>query len=183
MALWLDGVPSPFHLPKPGEEWLRAIEAYDSDLRLFPSQKDACYRLMRAAKMSGGMSPDVFAKAMAVIHPDTRIAIQHGLVAVTTVPPGAIHASASLVVQWLKDHDLWKAGGAERAADMLEVGELRAQAAKDAALKDEGRQRHLASRVGFQYRTGTRVSLVRPPSRDTASPLVASAPESDSVPT
>lgn len=177
MALWIDGIPSPFHLPRPGEEWLRAIESYDADLRLFPSQKDPCYRLMRAAKLSGGMSPKAFESAMSVLHPDTRLAIQYGLVAVTTVPPGAIHASSALVVQWLRDHDLWKVGGAERAADLLEVGELRTQMAKDAAQKDEGRQRHLASRVAFQYRSGTRVSLVRPPRPEApTSPLVASTP-------
>lgn len=173
-SLWLTGYPSPFSLPEPSREWQDEILRYDGDLRLFPSQKDPGYRLMRVAKMSGGMSPDVFEKAMAHLHLDTKIAMSNGLVAVTTVPPGAITAPASLVVDWLKAHDLWAAGGADAASRLLEDRDAAKEARIDAGIRDEGRQRHIASRAGFQYRTGSRVSMVAPPSR-TAPVALASA--------
>lgn len=161
MALWIDGLPSPFHLPKPDAAWCAAVEAYDPDLRLFPSQKDPCYRLMRVARSSGGMSPKIFEDRMEMLHPDTVIAIQHRLVAVVTVPREATHATTGMV-QWLMDHDLRAHGGADRVVDRLERHEAALEAKTDRDIRDEGRQRHLASRIGYQYRTGARVSLVRP---------------------
>lgn len=165
MSIFLD-LPNPFHLATPSPSWLAPIEAYDPLLRIFPSQTQPVYRLMRIAARSGGLDPKVFGGNE--MPPDTRIAVQHKLVAVTTIPSGALQAPPENVVQWLKDHDITEHGGADKVADMMDARDARREAAIDAANQDEGRQRHRASRIGYQYRTGARVSLVRPVVRHAA---------------
>lgn len=159
MSIYID-LPSPFHLATPSPSWLAPIEAYDPLLRIFPSQTSPVFRLMRLAHRSGGLDPKVFGGAE--MPADTRIAVQHKLVAVTTIPAGALNVSPEHVVQWLKDHDITEHGGAEKVADMMELRDARAEQQIDDANHEEGVQRHRAARVGYQYRTGARVSLVRP---------------------
>lgn len=174
--MFLADVPNPFSLPGPSPAWQRTIAHYDADLRLMPSQKDAVYRLMRVARRTGAKNAKLWLDKGVAMHPDTQLAFQLGLVAVTTLTREAIAQGPMLLLKWLREHDLLAHGGADVVADRFEQREAAAQQQIDRDQRDELRQRNLASRIGFQYRTGSRVSLVR---RDSAVPLdtpLSSAP-------
>lgn len=156
-------VTSPFALPKPSDAWLRTLAAFDVDLVIFPSQKQALYRLARRAKRSGGITERVFRKIGSMLHPDTKIMFDHHLVAVTTIPREAIAAPCEIICQQLIPRDTWRHGqGPDDAALALERMERDEAARQNATWKDESRQRHKAARIGFLYRTGARVSLISP---------------------
>lgn len=165
--MFLTDVPNPFSLPGPSRAWQQAIAHYDPDLRLMPSQKDAVYRLMRVARRTGAKNAKLWLDKGVAMHPDTKIAFQLGLVAVTTLTREAIAQGPMHLLMWLREHDIEAHGGADRIADRLEAQEQDAQDRLDREQREELRQRNLASRIGFQYRTGSRVSLVR---RDSAVP-------------
>lgn len=164
MARWLGiylDLPSPFSLRRPDPSWCATIAAYDPELVIYPSQKDFVYRLARKAKHSGGFNRDTFAK-LPNLHPDTQVCLEHGLVAVTTIPVKAIDAPAANIVDQLYGRDLWRQGGADAVADRLDEGDAEREAAVDRKNEDELRVRARAMRNGYLYRTGARVSLVSP---------------------
>lgn len=174
MSIFLSSVPNPFHLATPSGGWLAPIEAYDPLLRIFPSQTSPVFRLMRVAARSGGLDPKVFGGVEMPM--DTRIAVQHKLIAVTTIPSGALGVPPEHVVQWLQDHDITAHGGADKVADQMDLRDARQEQATDEQIRDEGRQRHKAARIGYQYRTGARVSLLRPVVQHVAVPPALSTP-------
>jgi hypothetical protein len=160
VGIYLSRISSPFNLPEPSDEWLREIELYDPDLRIFPSQKHPVYRLMRVARHSGLLTSKIFGK-MDTLTNDLRIAIANGLVSVTTIPMGAIHAPAVLIVGQLRRRDLWANGGADAVADQLDKQDADRERAIDDGRRADLRDRARAMRIGYLRRTGARVSLLR----------------------
>lgn len=161
MSIYLGDAPNPFNLPTPSAGWLKPIADYDAELRLMPSQTSPVYRLMRTARRTGAANAKLWLDKGKTMQPDTVTAFQRHLVAITTIPAAAVKAPPEHLVQWLRDHDITAHGGAEAVADKLEARDRAEDARIDAENHDEGRVRHRASRVGYQYRTGARVSLVR----------------------
>lgn len=176
MSIFLD-IHSPFDLPAPSEEWLRPIEHYDPDLRIFRSRKHPVYCLARVAKHSAGLSAAFFAK-IPNLNPDTAVCLHYGLVAVPlTLHTLAIQSSPHDTVKKLMDRDVWKHGGWERVADILDQQDEKREADVAAKRRDDLRVRARAMRTGFLYRTGARVSLVSPVSRRRVSPSDPTASE------
>jgi hypothetical protein len=159
---------NPFHLPKPSFGWLQAIADYDAELVIFPSQKQYVYRLARRARKSGALTGQYFGR-LPNLHPDTKVMFEHQLVPVTTIPAGAIHVPPFNIVEQLKARDQWRVGGgndaaaADRVAGVLDLQDRAREQAVDDHNRAELRTRARAMRTGYQYRTGARVSLVRPP--------------------
>jgi len=176
-SIFLAHVPNRFSLAVPRETWLKPIQDYDSELRIFPSQTQPCFRLMRVASHSGGMSHKIF-KDIPGIHPDTKVALENRLVAVCTIPPMALDAPPDNIVMQLRRRDQWAIGGGQgmdagdKIADMLDRRDADNYEFKRAEIREEGKDLHRGSRISFLYRTGARVSLVRPPTyrKGTASP-------------
>lgn len=169
MGIYLEDVPNKFGLLVPKPYWLKPIEDYDPDLRIFPSQTQGCYRLMRVAHHSGPMAGKVFEGITEGIHPDTLVAIKYGLVAVTTIPPMALSAPPHNIVQQLRERDQWVLGGGrdaaagDRIADLLDQRDTTNRAALEREVHNDGLLIHESARVSLLYRTGARVSLVKPP--------------------
>jgi hypothetical protein len=167
---------SPFGLPDPDPEWLRPIEDFDADLRIFLSQKDPLYRLCRLARHSGGMNGRMFA-ALPSLHPDTKICLEHKLVPVTTIPTAAVYAPGDLIVEQLRRRDTWGKSAEAWDAHLQAVDDQR-EADVDAANREAVRDRVRAMRIGLLSRTGSRISLVNPrrpgAGHSTETPLVAS---------
>lgn len=162
MDNYLD-IPSPFALPKPKDHWLRTLAAFDADLVIFPSQKQPLYRLARRAKRSGGITERIFRKVGSMLHPDTKIMFDNRLVAVTTIPRGAVEAPCEILCQQLIPRDTWRFGpGDDAGARSLERMEHEEAERQNRAWKEETRARHRAARISFLYRTGARVSLISP---------------------
>lgn len=155
-------LPSPHGLKPLTEAWLQPIATYDSDLRIFPSQTRKVYRLARLARQSGGLNASLF-KDNEKLPPDTKLAIKLHLVLLPfDLPPRVWSADASHVVATLRRRDQWRFKDGDAAADALDQAEALAEAQADAKWKDDARVRHRAARVGLQYRTGARISLVSP---------------------
>lgn len=173
MARWLGiylDLPSPFGLPRPERGWCDEIEHYDPELVIYPSQKDYLYRLARKAVSSGGFNQRMFS-VLPNLHPDTRVCLEHRLVAVTTIPVAAIYVSPTRIVDQLFGRDMWKHGGADVIADKLDQADADHEKRIDDKNREELRVRARAMRVGYMTRTGARVSLVSP-----RRPAAASSP-------
>lgn len=160
---------TPFGLPKPDPGWLRILFEWDPELVVFPSMTQPVYRLMRRAIHSG---PVTYAALKHILtdakgaHPDTKLAIEHHLVAVTTLPPGTIALSAVHLVEHLKARDLWQYTkgdpGSDAGADRLDELDKLEREATSKAFKDDLKDRRKAARISYGYRTGARLSLVSP---------------------
>lgn len=182
MSIYLANVPNRFSLKVPGEAWLKPIADYDSELRIYPSQTQPCFRLARVATNSGGMSAKIFSDIPG-IHPDTKVALENRLVAVTTIPPMALDAPPDNIVRQLRARDQWAIGGGkgfdagDTIADLLDRRDAANYEKLRAEIREEGRDLHRGSRISLLYRTGARVSLVRPPTyRKAASPSGSPSP-------
>lgn len=166
--LFLNDVPSPFNLLRPKRWWVKVLADYDPDLRIFPSQKKPVYRVMRLARYSGGINAARLAPVLKELHPDTQIAIDRHLVPVMTFGPDVFNRHPSIIVDILRRRDTWRFAGStpeERgaaAADALDAWEADQEAIDRKAQKDEARERRRAFAIAFKYRTGARVSLVKP---------------------
>jgi hypothetical protein len=169
MSIYLPGITNPFNLPTPKNWWLQPIQDYDSDLRIFPSQKHPVYVLARKATRSGGMMSKLFG-AIPGLHPNTRILLQHQLVHVSVIPREALNAPPQNIVQELRERDQWAVGGGQDAAagdviaDRLDARDESNRVAQRQRFHDDGRLIHESARISLLYKLGARVSLVRPPS-------------------
>lgn len=175
-SIYID-VPSPFGLSKPSPAWCRTIADFDPDLRIFPSQTHPLFRLMRKAhntpiaetvkRMEKAQRDGVLKD----IHPDTAIAIKHGLVAVFTIPAEIVQLSPERVVAMLRNRDQWAFKNADEVADRLEANENDADKAVRRERFRQYQERRRAAGISLSYRSGARVSLVSPtrPTSGTAS--------------
>jgi hypothetical protein len=139
-----DGGENPFSLPKPPEFILKALKDYDSYLLVLPGLTQAVYRLAVRA-------PD--AKRLKAIANDSETGrmIRIGCVPLTSV---VRNPDWWKVLQWVKDHDTWAAGGGEKFAKQIEDNERAAAAKLDAEIDDEGSQRAISGWHGWKFRTG-----------------------------
>lgn len=161
MSIYLGHLPNPFNLPTPTVGWLKPIAEYDPELRIVPSQQSPVYRLMRTARRTGATNAKLWRDKGVQMNPDTQTAFALHLVPITTLTGDAVRQPPEHVVQWLKDHDITAHGGADKVVDQIEARERKTEQAIDDHNRDEVRQRSRASYIGYQYRTGARVSLVR----------------------
>jgi hypothetical protein len=147
-------VPNPFNLTAPPPEWLRLIHDYDPDLVVFPSRKERVYRLARRARLSGGLPSD-----MPAHHPDTLIMKQHRLVAVSALPVALVSSPA--IIPQLRDRDLWRFGGPEKAIEAIEAMEAAKEAKDEEKMQRRAGEYHREARKTWQYRTGSAKLMAR----------------------
>jgi len=155
-------VPSPFGLQRPTEAWCRVVADYDPELRIFPSQTHPVYRLMRKARNMGPMNADKFKNVMTTLHPDTQIAIHHHLIAVFTMPKEITTVGPERVVAKLRLRDQWRFKDGDAVADALEAREAADEKDINHKRKLEYQTRRKAAGISLLYRTGARVSLIKP---------------------
>lgn len=166
-SIYID-VDSPFGLPKPTPGWLAVIAEFDPDLRIFPSKTHPVYRLMRRAHntpMSATLERMQTAQNKGILkelHPDTAIAIHYGLVSVSTLPKEAITVSPEQIVERLMRRDQWRFKDGDAVADHLDKRDADHEKEIAREQKRDLRERRKAAGVSLLYRTGGRVSLVRP---------------------
>jgi hypothetical protein len=165
--MFLQDGPNRFSLPTPSRAWCQTIFNYDPELVIFRSQEKPYYCLARRAKRSGGLTGRFFGK-LPFIKPDTKTLVLHGLVPVTVILKEAITQPAERIVEVLRRRDQWAAAGgnteahADRLVDSIEAQEAAARRQLEASVTQGVRDRARAMRSGYLYRTGARVSLVRP---------------------
>lgn len=172
MSIFIEGTPNPFELLKPPDYWLKPIQDYDADLRLYPSQTKPVYRLARVAHRSGGILRRTVGKLadnLPGTHPDTKVAFDYGLQPVTTIPKDAVTAPPQNIVQQLMARDQWLHGkgtdddAAARVSKLLDDRDAAHVESLHQQNRDELYRRSEAARISLLYRIGARVSLVKPP--------------------
>jgi len=140
---------NPYNLPAPPGWFLRALYDRDSDLVILPSKLQPVYRLARRTRKSLGLVKAAFRDG------DTVRMVRHRLVPVTTIMPFVQWGPS--VIQWLDDHDVWKAGGAAGAERRLMAQDedrlRRVQVAQD----DEAMARGTSGYLATKLRTGQMV--------------------------
>jgi hypothetical protein len=186
--MYLRDVPNPYLLLPLDEAWLQPIRDYDADLRIFPSQLRPVYRLGRVSTLLKPMDAAKF--PVDTVHPDTAVALTKAFILVNWSLVGNISVHpATTVVQTLRRRDTW---AFRRRKDDLEsdvVGRLldeqdeAEEAATWKAFRERTRQIGRAARLGVLYRTGQRVSLVRPLARvGTTAPPASTESSSPALP-
>lgn len=179
MSLFLNDIPSPFNLLRPKAWWVKVLADYDPDLRIFPSQKKPVYRVMRLARFSGGLNYDRLRPVLKELHPDTQIALERHLLPVMTFGPDVFNRHPMHIVNVLRRRDTWRFAGStpeERgaaAADALDAWEADQEAIDRKKTQEEARERRRAFAIAFKYRTGARVSLVKPRRGGTPAPVAS----------
>jgi hypothetical protein len=155
-------IPSPFGLSRPSKAWCRSLAEYDADLRIYPSQVHPLFRLARVAHVNGPYNFEKFRHVLKELHPDTKIAIEHKLVAVFTLPAEIVNVSPERVIAKLRLRDQWRYKDADAVADALDQSEDADRLEVDRQQRLNTRARLRAAAISYRYRTGARVSLVSP---------------------
>jgi len=125
MANWL-APRNPWNLDPP-PDWVRKqLHAYDKELVLMAGVKEPVYRLMRRSPA---------AHRLKAINRDDELAtaLAHGLVPVTSLLK---NPNWFELFQWLRDHDIWAAGGPEAAERQLLAAEAKQQIDRERAEQD-----------------------------------------------
>lgn len=118
-GLWLPHIPNPRGLAAPSRHFERELLRYDKMLRLFPSQVEHLYRLVRVCRREARMGLQA---ATLHKHPDTVICVQEGVLPISGLLPWALQ-SPERVIRDLRARDLWLHGGSDpnKALDTLEA--------------------------------------------------------------
>lgn len=120
---------NPFNLAVPPAWFLRALAAYDRELRIWPSLSEMVYRIGRRAQRGSGL--------MRVLKnfPDSTVCVEHRVWPWKSVTPMAAQGGAWLgVLQDLAEHDTHRVAKRPddptdgRVADVLDEREARADA-------------------------------------------------------
>ena len=143
-------VPPPF--------WLQRLFDFDAELVVFPSRyRPYAYVLARRQRVVIPAENAVLEKTIA--QPDTKFCLAHGLVPVTLIYRTGVTWSIDNIIADLTKRDIWRAGGAERAAQSLEEAEANIERAKKAKVRDDMWMRSGAAWQSYQRRSGQRVSV------------------------
>lgn len=148
-------IPDNPRMETPPAFWLQRLYDYDADLVVLPSrQRPYAYVLARRCRRP------MTVKALASIYTqdDTRMCMQLGLVPVSLIYRTGVTWSIDNIIASLQARDLWRHGGAEKSADIMDAAEQRVEDRKRADVRDDMWQR---SGLGYQLykrRTGQRVT-------------------------
>src|ERR1700674_4410629 len=113
----------------PPAYWLQRLYDFDADLVVFPSRfKPYAYVLARRQRLAKGLTDE--ALVATATQPDTKLCLLRGLVPVTLIYRTGVTWSIDNIIAQLKARDLWAAGGAEKAADLLEAQDTAAEDAQ-----------------------------------------------------
>ena len=151
---------NPWHLEAPPLWWLQKLADTDSDLVVFPSQCRMCHVLARKRRHSNAMQAadkldkDLLRQSAGM---DGDILATHNLVYVRHLIGNTIKRYE--IFQWLRDHDIWDLGGAEKASNLIESEAEVVAAQKRKALLEDIDHRARDAWRSYQARTGRRVSF------------------------
>lgn len=136
---------NPWNLPQPPVWFLSKLYDRDPLLVIFPGITEQVYRLARRSAKA--------AKAQQFA-PNVEVAelLAHRCVPITSIMPFTTWGDE--IIQWLDDHDTWKAGGAEAFTRKIEQQEAAAQAKQDAKIREEAEQRAVSGYHALLNRTG-----------------------------
>ena len=142
-------VPPPF--------WLQRLFDFDQELVVFPSRyRPYAYVLARRQRVAIPSENKILEAS--ITQPDTKFCLSRNLVPVTLIFRTGVTWSIDNIIADLRSRDIWRAGGAERAAQSLEEAEANIERAKREKVKDDMWMRSGTAWTSYQRRTGQRVT-------------------------
>lgn len=112
---------NPFGLEDPPAWFLDQLAALDSDLVIFASTHQPCYRLCRYKKRTKDVHRAIDS------WPDTYILVQFGLVPWKSVLPTSLDMAWGRVLQEIPEYDQWRFKSGDAVADHLDSREAEAE--------------------------------------------------------
>lgn len=149
-------IPDNIRMEEPPAWFLQQLHDYDNDIVLLPSrQRPFAYVIARRKKFSAGITDKAIEDT--VTSADTVMCFQHGLVPVSLMFKTGPTWDADRVLRSLQARDLWKHGGADKVADMLEAQEDAEREATRRAIRQDMWDRSGDAWRSYQFRTGQAV--------------------------
>lgn len=136
---------NPWGLEQPPSWFLSKLYDKDPALMIFPGHSEPVYRLARKSPAS------VKARKLAP-NAEVRHLLAHGCVPITSIMPFTKWGDE--ILQWLDDHDTWKAGGPQKFVQKLEQREAAEAAKLDERIREEAEQRAVSGYHALLNRTG-----------------------------
>lgn len=139
----------------PPAYWLQRLFDFDDKLVVFPSfSRPYAYVLARRRTLTRGLTDEALESTLT--NPDTKIAMQNGLVPVSLIYRTGTTWSIDNIIASLKSRDIWANGGAEKVADTLDAADESDRAKKRADTRDDLWNRAGDAWRSYQARTGQR---------------------------
>lgn len=141
--------------------FLQRIYDYDAMLVLLPSRtRPYAYVIARRRQFGAGISDKAIEDTITVS--DTKMCLLYGLVPVCLMFRMGDRWDADPIIRTLMARDLWAAGGADKAADMLEAQEEAEKARTRKQIRDDMWDRSGDAYRSYKRRTGQSVSMADP---------------------
>lgn len=148
-------------MSEPPAYWLQRLFDYDNMLVVFPSfNRPYAYVLARRRQLTAGLSDKALDSVLT--NPDTKAALQHGLVPVSLIFRTGVTWSIDNIIESLKARDIWAAGGGDKFADKMDAVDAAETKRKQAAVRDDMWMRSGDAWRSYQARTGQRSKLTVP---------------------
>jgi hypothetical protein len=139
----------------PPTYWLARLYDFDDQLVVFPSfAHPYAYVLARRRRLSGGLTDQALEATM--INPDTKLALQHGLVPVSLIYRTGTAWTIDNIIADLKSRDMWAVGSPDKVADNLDEADNSAEKKLKAGIRDDMWNRSGDAWRSYQARTGQR---------------------------
>lgn len=139
----------------PPAYFLQRIYDYDDMLVLFPSYTvPFAYVLARRRQRSAGLTDKAVESVLT--NPDTKAAMQHGLIPVSLMYRTGESWNPDPVIRSLKSRDIWTNGGADKVADTLDSADEAKQTKLKKDIRDDMYNHSGDAWRSYQARTGQR---------------------------
>lgn len=150
-------VPDNTRMEVPPSWFLARLHDYDTQLVVLPSRyKPYAYVIARRSRLGRqGLSHNALVQT--ITQPDTLMCLAYGCVPVCLMFKHGPQWKVEGVLTSLRARDLWRAGGAEKAADQLEADEAKEASDRREAKKDELRGLSREAYKSYKMRTGQRI--------------------------
>lgn len=139
---------------QPPQHFLQAVYDFDDKLVLLPSRMTPGAYVVARRKQYGPIGEAKSIIADEFLKPDTKMCLLHGLVPVCLMYKTGFGWDATKLLARLAARDLWRMGGADKVADILEAREDKEKADLKASIRAEQWERSGDAWRTYQHRTG-----------------------------
>lgn len=137
----------------PPAYWLERLYDFDAELVVFPSiQVPFAYCLARRARRTAGINTGLLKDGAT---PDTKFCLEHRLLPVSLIyRHNSVSWSIDNILEELRARDTWRAGGADKAADIMDENDRRRETKIKADIREDFWHRSGDAWRSYQLRTG-----------------------------
>jgi hypothetical protein len=151
----LNFLPLNAKMATPPAYFLQRVYDYDDKLVLFPSYAvPFAYVIARRRQRTSGLTDKALEDTLS--NPDTKAALAHNLVPVSMMYRTGESWNPDPVIASLQARDIWRHGGADKSADLMDGADARRHKQTKDAIRDDMWNRSGDAWRSYQARTGQR---------------------------